>query len=408
MTLRTTRGASGRSTTGSPAARPLIVGLLLFGSACRSDTNIVAKAPEVEEETPEEVEAVTEPFTADWGQWLSLGVMPSGTPAAAYYNATDGAAGFALGTMAADGSVSWAHEKPDGYAIGEGADPGDVGDHMSMAIAADGTVWLAYRDRQNQFLRYAQRDSRGFWTTGAADRLDGSGVDGGLLTSIAIDASGNPVIAHYDRGSGHLRVARWTGTAFEASIVDEGTAPEAVEGEEAVAANTGLFPDIEIVNGVEYIAYYDKANGDLKLATGTGGTYSVETVASEGDVGQWPDMVIDDGTIHIAWHDITNNDLVYTSGEPGSWTHELVDGGDFVGADAALSVNGSAIQVVYFDGFHNDMKRAVATGDGWTTETVTGDQGALGFHNELITVGGARFAGCYDYTNRTLWFDQLD
>ncbi len=396
--------------SGDLALRGLTLTLVLLGSACRSDTNIVAKAPDTEETTETEtVEPVTEPFDADWGQWLSLGVMPSGTPAAAYYPATDGAAGFALGSVAADGTVSWAHEKPDGYAVGGGADPGDVGDHMSMAIAADGTVWLAYHDRQKDFLRYAKRDSRAVWTNGVADALDGaSSPDAGLLTSTALDASGNPVIAHYDRKNGHLRVSRWTGTAFESSIVDEGTAPAVAEGEDPVEAHTGLFPDLVIVNGVEYIAYYDKANGDLKLATGTGGAWTIETVASEGDVGQWPDMVIADGTIHIAWQDITNNDLVYTTGEPGSWTSVAVDEGDFVGADTALSVSGSSVQILYFDGFNNDMKRAVATGDGWQTETVTGDQCALGFHNELITVGGARFAGCYDYTNRTLWFDQLD
>ncbi len=389
----------------APSLRVISTLLILFASACRSDTNIVAKVPETVEE---EVVPVTEPFVADWGQWLSLGVFTSGTPAAAYYNATAGAAGFALGTIGADGNVSWAHEKPDGYSIGGGADPGNVGKHMSMAIAADNTVWLAYRDTQNKVLRYAMRDGHAVWTSGVADDLGGGLADAGLLTSLALDASGNPVIAHYDRRNGDLRVVHWDGSAFSAAVVDEGTAPDVVEGEDEVEANTGLYPTIRIVNGVEYIAYYDKANGDLKLATGTGGTYAIETVASEGDVGQWPDMVIDDGTIHLAYHDVTNNDLIYGSGEPGSWEFEIVDDGEFVGADAALQVSDSGIQILYFDGFNNDMKRAVATGDGWTVEQVTGDQGALGFHNEIITAGGVRFAGCYDYTSRTMWFSQLN
>ena len=36
-----------------------------------------------------------------------------------------------------------------------------------------------------------------------------------------------------------------------------------------------------------------------------------------------------------------------------------------------------------------------------------GAEAALGFHNETVVVGGTRYIGCYDYTNRTIWLTSL-
>ena len=117
--------------------------------------------------------------------------------------------------------------------------------------------------------------------------------------------------------------------------------------------------------------------------------------------------------------------------------HAQLRGGDFAGAagnarrvadvqkgtarSAALSVEGTALheiglkqlsggkpQIVYFDGRNNDMKHAWQSGDGWQSRTVTEEPGALGFHNEVVISGGTTYAACYDYTNRTLWFESLD
>ena len=39
---------------------------------------------------------------------------------------------------------------------------------------------------------------------------------------------------------------------------------------------------------------------------------------------------------------------------------------------------------------------------------VTDTPGALGFHNEVVVANGTTWGACYDYTNRTLWFESLD
>ena len=58
-------------------------------------------------ESVDQVEEEVEEFTNDWGQWLSMGVLPDGRPVAAFYDATEGALGFAIAELGADGSVTW-------------------------------------------------------------------------------------------------------------------------------------------------------------------------------------------------------------------------------------------------------------------------------------------------------------
>ena len=94
-------------------------------------------------------------------------------------------------------------------------------------------------------------------------------------------------------------------------------------------------------------------------------------------------------------------------GGSGGWSTELVDSGDHIGADAALFVDGGKTGIVYFDGLQNDMKLARNTGDAWTAEKLTGDQGALGFHNETVKIGDVRYVACYDFTARSVFFAAL-
>ena len=272
------------------ASTSLRVALLCTGwvwAGCKSDINIISKAPSQEEE-----EVVPEEFGGDWGQWLSMGVLPDGRPVAAFYDATDGALGFAIATLAADGTVAWSYEQADGYADAGGLDTGDRGKYVDMVVAANGDIWLAYQDLGNENLRYARRYYlSGEWENGVADDNSNPSSQSGMFASIALDASGNPVVAHYDGGLGELRVAHWNGSGFDGEVVDEGTAPDVAEGEPG-RSQCRPVSSLQIVDGIEYIAYHDQANGDLLLATGSTGAYTLSTIASEGGMGAWPDLVM--------------------------------------------------------------------------------------------------------------------
>lgn len=349
-------------------------------------------------------------FANDAGSWLSMAVTPDAKPAIAYYDRTMDALGYAVGTVASDGTVEWAREEVDSYPDDNGLNPGVAGQYASLAIASDGQVWIAYQDTSNGTLKYAHKGD-GIWDVALADAGGGPSADAGYWASLAFDKAGVPTVAHYDRSKGNLRVARWNGTGFTGAVAAEGESydpPDTASDPSLVDANVGEYSKLYVgSDGTEYIAYYDRAYGALRLATGTGGSYELSTVDETGDVGQWPSIGMDGSTLWIAYQDVGNQDLKVAYGTPGNFTIETVDTGDHVGADSALFVDSGAVGILYFDGFNNDLKLA-RRGDGtWTTETVSGANGALGYHNESVRIGEKRFAGCYDFTARSVFFAAL-
>ena len=381
-----------------------LIPVLLEGCKSCSDQQIVNKEKPFADEVP---------APHDIGSWLSMRVTDDGKPAVAYYDRTSDALGYAVATVDGD-EVTWATEEVDSYPDEDGLNPGDAGKYASLAIASDGTAWVGYQDTTNGTLKYATRTPSGGWTKAVADIGGGAASDAGYWASVAIDGSGNPVIAHYDHGRGDLRVARWNGTAFAGTVVYEGT--DYVSSDPEVPTATGDAGEyVKILvgsDGTEYIAFYDRAWGALRLASGGASGYSFEVVdpgtsGGGANVGQWPDMVLDGDTLSIAYQDVTNQDLKLATGRPGSFTVETVDTADYVGADSAIYTTGAGVSVLYFDGVQNDMRMARQRDGAWVSEAVTGTGAASGYHNETVVAGGVRYAACYDYTNRSIWFSAL-
>ncbi|MGC6508466.1 MAG: hypothetical protein ACON4U_08620 [Myxococcota bacterium] len=338
-------------------------------------------------------------FTNDWGSWLAMEILSDGTPVIGYYDKTEG--GLGVAKLA---GTNWNHQEVDGYKDEQGLDQGDRGKYIDMVVDSADNIWLSYYDINLKNLRYAYYDSANdSWTNDIADTGGGGSPDAGLFSSITLDGNGSPVIAHYDANRGDLRVASWTGSGFEGTVVDEGE--DAVDSEGAsVDANTGQFTDIVADGNTLYVSFYDAAAGDLRLATNTGEGWSIETIDSEGDVGQWSTLTIENGTIHVAYHDVSNQDLKYAVGSPGSFSIETVDDGAYVGADTDITVIGTQIHIAYFDGQNNDMKLATLSDGAWSTQTLGVDGEAVGFHNELEIRNGSPYLGCYNYTLKSAWF----
>jgi hypothetical protein len=344
----------------------------------------------------------------DIGSWLSMRSMKDGSPAVAYYDKTMDALGFSIGTVK-DGAVTWKAEEVDSYPDENGLNPGDAGKYASMVIDGQDHAWIAYQDTSNGVLKYALRGD-GKWKVDIADLGAGtSGYDAGYWASIALDADGYPYIAHYDAGKSLLRVVHWDGSAFGGAINIEGEIYDSPDsGVATAAANVGEYAKAATgPDGTEYIAFYDRAWGALRLAVGNKSGYAVETVDDDGDVGAWPDILVDGDTLYIAYQDVGEQDLRLATGRPGSWSVEVVDSGAYVGADAAIYSDGR-VGILYFDGVNNDVKLARQKDGGWATDAVAGTDAALGYHNETVLAGGARYAACYDYTNRGLWFSALN
>jgi len=381
--------------------------LLLAGCQCGTDPQDDTAPPEA-------------PPLRDRGQWLSMGALSDGTPVAAYYDRDEDGLGLAIGTVS-EGAAEWSYEEVDGFKDASGLDTGDRGTYASLVVGPDDIVWIAYYDAGNKTLRYARRhvtlagrthDLSAAWETGVANIGAGSSPNAGLWASIALTPEGEPVIAHYDDGQGELRVTRWEDKAFGGQLTITGEPYNLGDtGGPTKPADVGKFAHLAIgADGTEYVAYYDDAWSRLLLSTGGAAGFTTTTVDESADVGQWPSILVDDdGTLHIAYHDVENQDLKYATGTPGAFTITTVDDGERIGADTEIFRNGDYISILYFDGQDNDIKLATLANDVWESSTLAGSDGlGLGYHNELIVSQGSYYAGCYDYTNRVIWFGGLE
>jgi hypothetical protein len=213
------------------------------------------------------------------------------------------------------------------------------------------------------------------------------------------------VAVHYDKGQGALRMARWNGSGFSGEVVYDGEIVTNADGS-TVAGDAGAYAKLRFgADGTAYVAFYDVALSALRLATRAGTAWTVEVVDDTGDVGTWPDLSLDGSTVTIAYADRANGDLKLATGRPGSWSLEVVDAGDTVGEDVVLLPDGAGI--LYMDGVNADMKVARRSGAAWALDVVTGADGARGFHNEAVKIGGRTYVGCYDFTAKSIWFSAL-
>lgn len=340
----------------------------------------------------------------DIGRWLSMAVTSDGKPAVAYYDVAADALGYATGTIGADGKAVWALEQVDSFPDENGLNPGDAGQYASLVIDGSGNPWIAYQDTTNGTLKYATKDGDG-WKVGIADVGGGARSDAGYWASLALAPDGTPWVAHYDKGQGALRVAKWNGNGFTGAVAYDGEAVTNADGS-TTPGDAGAFAKLKFSPaGKAHVAFQDGAATTLMLAVENGGAWSTDIVDDSADVGAWPDLAFDGATVKIAYGDHTAGDLKVATGTPGSWTLETVDAGDTVGDDSAWLPDGSG--VVYFDGYNADMKLARRSGSTWVIDTVTGGDAARGFHNEVVNVGGAPHVACYDFTAKTIWFSAL-
>jgi hypothetical protein len=350
---------------------------------------------------------VPAPLESDHGKYLSMDVAPDGRPVISYYDVTLTGLGFALGTVEDDGSVVWNHEQVDGYADAGGLDTGDVGQYTSLKVAPDGSVWVAYQ--AGNALKVAHRVG-GVWTTELADAGQGAAPKVGRWTSLALDASGEPVVAHHDEASGTLRVARRAGGTWTATVVRTGE-PVTVTGADGNPltrpASVGMFADLFIAGDQEYIAYYNAAAQQLELLEGNADSYAHTVVhsAAGGNVGLWPSIFVDEQAVVISFEDRGAGHLGFARRKTGeAFEVEVADDSPRVGADTEIYNTPNGYQILYFDGQNNNLKTATRSNQSWVTNLVGGEGAAVGFFNETAVWNDTRFFASYDYTNRNIFF----
>ena len=145
------------------------------------------------------VTEVSDPPSGNAGKYASSAIDPRGRPHVVYFLGGPNALWHAWQSSIGD----WNTEEVDDSV-------GSFGGHTDLAIAADGTLHIAYYGAANDSLKYAAgayNAEAGLWswTTEVVD--DPQDADVGMYPSIVVHESGSVYIAYYDETNGNLKLA---------------------------------------------------------------------------------------------------------------------------------------------------------------------------------------------------------
>ncbi len=186
-------------------------------------------------------------------------------------------------------------------------------------------------------------------TAAAPDALNSSGE----FSSIALDSVGNPVISHFDAGTGDLVLTH----CDDPACAPGGDVTNTVD----PSVNTvGLYTSL-VLDGSDnpVISYYDLDSGDLKVAhcndvdCDPAVAEAINTVDSAGDVGMYSSLALDgSGNPVISYYDLDLGDLKVahcTVDDCSAATVNAVDSAGNTGLFTSIAMFGGLPTVSYYD-----------------------------------------------------------
>ena len=217
------------------------------------------------------------------------------------------------------------------------------------------------------------------------------GTSASAQPSLALTATGQPVISYYNTATRDLMLAACASAncaSATVSVVDSD-------------GDVGQYSAIQLTNsGTPVISYYDASSGDLKLAVCTDPlciNHLIHRVDRFQNVGQFTALRLNNnGTPVISYYAVSSGDLKLAICNNAFCTRprlSTVDRSGNVGQFTALAINSSGRAIIsYYDATHADLKLAICTNSNCTHPILrTVDRaGSIGQYTSLALDAGNR------------------
>jgi len=229
--------------------------------------------------------------------------------------------------------------------------------HMtSIGLDASGNPRISYYQEETPeghyalLLKYAYFDGK-TWYVQTLDHH----ITRGKFSSIAIDSSGNPHIAYSDQGIGDLRYTYFDGSVWDNLVPDSHHAENSYLG---IGNSIALDP-----SGNPAIAYFDMSKRTVKLTRWNGKIWKTEVVDQLVDVPSYADRVslkVDSQNVpHVAFYDGGLGALKYAEKDDKGWNVEIVDNQGKVGLYPSLALDlNNQPYISYYDASAGQLKLA--------------------------------------------------
>ena len=290
----------------------------------------------------------------------------------------------------------------------------DASNNPHLCCISNGCLIYTYKKGEN-------------WTFRTIDDSQNTGIS--ISISMALDSQGLVHISYYDCKQKRLIYVSFSDNENESTSsdnengstsVNEGVnhegvnqgvnehaheiiAKQIVDDSEEAGTENSLAMDL---SGNVHIAYYDKAQQDLKYACKKrGGGWSIEVVDSTGNVGYSPALAVDrDGHPCISYSDWTNRHLKYAHRSNQGWITETVDNSlDTTGEFTSIALDHAGKpHISYFNRSAHALMYAVHNGKAWKTQLVNKNEDIDGSTSLALNSSGQVHIIYYNYTTNSL------
>jgi len=311
-------------------------------------------------------------------------------------------------------------------------DVGNAGQHSSLTIVSNGTIYVLYHDDDGTILRLATR----FAGTWQFEDVAGPGLFAGD-TSLALDFAGDLHASYYDAELGHVRYGTRaaSGGPWNTTDVDLGFA----DGYNSLALDSFGIPHIAYTTysdtlryahladtvwvredidastpgaeheslaldryGNPHIAYY--GNGRLRYASRPSANWVVEIADPRDYVGQFLQLGLDSsGQPHIAYYNGPGASLWYARKSPGGWTLSAIDAVGNPGRGISVVVGrDDRPRIAYYAQYLGELRYAEFVNGTWEIQIADEDY-TVGWEPSIaLDAAGIPHVTYYDWTRGAL------